>query len=185
MIQYNYIIVFLLFFACTKKEVKFDVSIINNQHINTEFLSKIDEPEKALISAYLYAYGNECVDTSTNVKSQILKQLKITDECDTTHLNHLSKWFKNDVIMFYKFKNCPALPYNSAIQNQIKQMELYRHNDTLKISILVYGLNNSQEKNWNSHQTETFLIKNREFIKLNSEIETENKSNCLSCQKKK
>ena len=179
------ILISLVFFNCQNKTIKYEKTIIKNNTVNSTFLNQVDDAEKAIITGYLYAYGNQCADTSTNVKATVLKHLQITNECDTNHLNFLSGWFKNDVIMFYKLKNCPNLAYDSPIQNEIKSMTLYRHNDTLKISILVYGLNNSEEKNWISNQTETFIIDKQSFIKIKTESNTQNESNCLSCQKNK
>jgi hypothetical protein len=173
---------YLLVFSCQSEEILYSETIIDNGIVNTEFLTTVDEVEKALICGYLFAYGNECNDTPTNVKCQVLNDLNITNECDTNHINFLNDWFKNDIIMFYKLKNCPNLPSNSAIQNEIKHMSLYRNNDTLKINILVYGLNNSEEKNWNTEQTDTYLIKNNTFSKIET-ITAKNtlKSNCLGC----
>lgn len=179
----SFILLSILLLSCDNETIFYTENIIENNHINKAFLSKTDNAEQALITGYLYAYGNEVTDTSTNVKAQILNTLQISNECDSAHLNNLKQWFKNDVIMFYKLKNCPNLPIKSPIQNGIKHMNLHRHNDTLQISILVYGLNNSQEKNWNSTQTETFLINENTFEKLNIKISTNSASNCLSCQK--
>ncbi len=152
--------------SCKNESIHFNEVIIQDDAVNKLFVSGFDESEKALVSGYLFAYGNECSDTSSNIKAQILDVLNIKNECDSTHLNFLKGWFKNDVMMSYKLNNCPILPFDSAIQNNIKELNLERHNDTLTISILVFGLNNSQEKNWNSKQTERFLIDNNTFIKI-------------------
>lgn len=164
----GFIFIFIGFtlFSCKKQNKVYTETIIEDNQINSEFLSTIDEPEKALICGYLYAYGNECTDTSKSIKCEILAQLNVIDECDNLHIDFLNDWFKNDVIMFFKLKECPNLSYDSAIQNEIKKMKLHRNNDTLRISILVYGLNNSQEKSWNSEQTESFLIERNTFKKL-------------------
>jgi len=180
-----FILLSFYIFSCQNEEIKYNEIIIENNQINSQFLSSLGNSERALITGYLYAYGNQCLDTSTNVKAKILKQLNIKNECDSLHLDFLSQWFKNDVILFYKLKSCPNLPFDSAIQNEIKEMSLHRHNDTLTISVLVYGLNNSQEKNWNSTQSETFVIKNNTFHKVKTNTNNQIKSNCISCQKNK
>jgi len=176
----------LVIYACKNNEPKYFESIIDNNEINSVFLKQTDEAEKALISGYLYAYGNECGLYSNTLKCQVLKELNILNECDTNHIKFLNKWFKNDIVMFYKLKNCPYLPLHSAIQNEIKHMSIYRNNDTIRINILVYGLNNSEEKNWNTEQTDTYLIDKNTLIKIETKTSSNSlKSNCLGCLKPK
>ncbi len=163
---YLLILWIIFLFSCQEKGIKYNQTIIDEFQVNKDFLETIDDAEKALICGYLYAYGNECIDTSTSAKCKVLKELNITNECESKHLSFLSQWFENDVIMFYKFKNCPNLTHDSPIQNEINEMKLYRHNDTLIITVLVKGINNLEEKNWSSRQTEKFLIDNKTFKKI-------------------
>ncbi len=155
-----------LLFSCKKKDSKFTQVVLENNKINSTYLNQISVPEKALLSWYLYAYGNECDNSSTKIKCQLLKGLKIENECDPQHLSMLLQWFSNDMLAVYKLNKCPNLPIKSAIQNTFKQITLFRHKDTLSIKFSIIGLNTLQEKSWNIDQEDSYLIKNNTFIKI-------------------
>ncbi len=159
------LVVFL--FSCKNKEDNITQIILDDNKINTTYLHQIQAPEKALLSWYLYAYGNECDNSSTKIKCKLLKELKIDNECEPKHLNMLLQWFSTDMLAVYKLNKCPSLPIKSAIQNSFKKIALIRNSDTLSIQISIQGMNNSQEKSWNINQEDSFLIKNNTLIKLN------------------
>jgi hypothetical protein len=140
--------------------------VLENNEINTTYLNQIKAPEKALLSWYLYAYGNECDNSSTKIKCQLLKGLNVEDECSSQHLNDLLQWFSNDMLAVYKLNKCPSLPIKSAIQNTFEHIVLIRNIDTLSIKFSIKGLNTLQEKSWNTSRTERYLIKNSTLIKL-------------------
>ena len=153
------ILLFVLFvIGCTTQSKNYTVTIVDNDLINSEFLNTIKNPEKALISWYLYAYGNECETSSIKNKCKILKALNVSNECDAEHLNNMLQWFSTDMLAVYKLNKCPNLSSNSAIQNSIDKIILTRENNRLLISYKIKGLNNSQEKSWNIERTETYLI---------------------------
>ena len=57
----KYVVLILLFFcSCAKQETAITNVVYENNKINSEYLDKILTPEKALLTWYLYAYGNEC-----------------------------------------------------------------------------------------------------------------------------
>jgi len=149
-----------------KKEPNYSVVIWDNVEMNSEFLQKTDIPEKALISGFLLAYANECSSEKETIKCNILKQLNIENECNEQHISFLKKWFSEDIMIKIKLLNCPNLPLNGAIQNNIKKIELKRNSDHITISIHVKGLNNSQEKSWDIEQTNSYIIKNNKFIPI-------------------
>ena len=161
-----FILVVFLQLSCQQNNGDFDEVILDNDVINTPFVESLNEAEKTLLSWYLYAYGNECKNDSEKIKCKLLKILKIEDECSPDHLNNLLQWFSKDMMAVYKLNKCPNMPYKSAIQNTIEKIHLSRKKDTLTISIHVKGLNNSQEKNWDIEQTDSYLIEKSTFIKL-------------------
>lgn len=161
-----FILIVLLQISCQQNNHDFDEIIVENDSINTTFVESLNESEKTLLSWYLYAYGNECADDSEKIKCKLLDVLKIKDECSPTHLNNLLQWFSKDMMAVYKLNKCPNMPYKSAIQNTIEKIHLSRKKDTLTITVHVKGLNNSQEKNWDIEQTDSYLIEKNTFIKL-------------------
>ncbi len=160
------ILLFIFFVSCTSKNSKITHVVLENKIINKTYLQQIDEPEKALLAWYLYAYGNECDKTSTKIKCTILKELQINDECDGKHLNNLLQWFSNDMMVVYKLNKCPNLPIKSAIQNEFKKIVIKRNKDTISINFTVKGLNNNQEKSWNITKIDQYLITSSNFVKL-------------------
>lgn len=156
----------MLLFSCDKEPINYSVTILDDKIINTSFLKNIDAPEKALLSWYLYAYGNECEDGSTKNKCKILKELNINNECDSEHLTMMLKWFSTDMLAVYKLNKCPNLTSKSAIQNSIDKIVLTRKSNSISISYKIKGLNNSQEKSWNLERTDTFLIKENTLQKV-------------------
>ena len=165
----KYVLLILVVFlqvSCQQNDKDYDEIIVENKTINTFFLESLHESEKTLLSWYLYAYGNECKDDSEKIKCRLLDFLKIEDECNPTYLNKLLQWFSKDMLAVYKLNKCPNMPYDSAIQNSIEKIQLSRRKDTLTIMIQVKGLNNSQEKNWDIEQTDSYLIEKNTFIKL-------------------
>lgn len=167
-IFFNNSVVSLLFLqiSCKKESIKYEHKILINNQLNTELLANIKTPERALLSGYLFVYGNECDAISDKMKCKILPELNILDECNKKHVNFLKQWFKNDVILSLKLQKCPVLPRKFAIQNKLKKIIIQRKNDTISITINVIGMNTSQEKNGNIEQTDTFIIKNNSFIKV-------------------
>ena len=162
-----YCILFLVpFISCKEKPVSYTQTVLENDAVNTSFLKQVQAPEKALISGYLYAYGNECTTGSNKNKCNLLAALHIADECSKTHLEFLKKWFKNDVIMQYKLRNCPNLPHNFAIQNTIDKLVLKRRGDTISIQYAIKGINNSQEKSWNINREDRYLIQSNTLLKI-------------------
>ncbi len=164
------LLLFLVTFqiSCKEESKNYTYTILDKDSIHAVNIQFIDMPEKALISGYLFVYGNECIANSDKNKCKLLTALNIADECSTNHINFLKKWFKNDNIMQSKLRNCPNLPHNFAIQNSFDKITLNRKGDTLSIKYIVKGINNSQEKSWNVHREDFFLIKNNTFLKLKS-----------------
>ena len=154
----NHTIFLLLQISCKQHGINYTQVILENKRINTGFLKTIDEPEKALLSWYLFAYGNECIENSAKVKCEILNILNIDDECSKEHIIFLNEWFTNDFLVRYKLKNCPNLPEGSAIQNTIDKLVLVRKFDTISIEYHIKGLNNIQEKSWNIKRTDSYII---------------------------
>jgi len=152
--------------ACTKQETIITNVVLEHNKINSEYLNKIQAPEKALLSWYLYAYGNECDANSSKIKCQILEELNIEDECNGNHLNNLLQWFSNDMLAVYKLNKCPNLTLKSAIQNTFEKIVLVRNADTLSIEFSVKGINTIQEKSWNVNQTDLYLINSNSFNKI-------------------
>ena len=165
----RYFVLILLFLSsCTKQEtITIDI-VLEKGKINAKFLNSINAPEKALLSWYLFAYGNECGDESSKVKCQILKEMNIKDECESSHLNNLLQWFSLDMLAVYKLNNCSKIPLDSAIQNAFKNIILIRKGESLSIKYSVMGLNTIQEKSWNISQTDSYLIRNNTLIKISN-----------------
>ena len=76
----KFLLLFLLF-SCQQNNYK--STIVENNIINEKFLQQANDPEKALISMYLFAFGNECKMDTAFVKFKILKSLNIDNECNT------------------------------------------------------------------------------------------------------
>ncbi|MCP4976287.1 MAG: hypothetical protein GY931_09020 [Maribacter sp.] len=162
-----YILIVLLTVSCNKKEISHSGKIISqNGKINTIYLNRLETPEKALISWYLYAYVNECHENTSRAKCGILDLLNIGNECDPKHINMLQQWFSTDKLAVFKLKKCPNLPHDSAIQNIVEKLELHRIADTISITYNIKGLNNIQEKSWNIEQTDSYIIKNKTLVKV-------------------
>ena len=158
---------FLLQISCTQNKRDFTQIIVENKIVNPTFLDSINAPEKALLSWVLFAYGNECTADSNKPKCQLLKLLKIDNECDTTHVTFLNKWLDKNVLMQYKLRKCPNLPAKFAVQNTIEKIVLSRVSDTLRITVKVRGMNTAQEKFWNIERTESFILKRNTLIAVN------------------
>ena len=144
--------------SCNSKSQKNGYVIVENGEVNTEFLYDMHEEDRALISWYLFAYGNECVGGSEKIKCQLLVLLNIDNECDAEHINYLKKWFSTNKLLQFKLQNCPNLPHNFAIQNTIEKMSISRLSDTITFTIKVRGLNSAQEKSWNIKQTDKYIL---------------------------
>jgi len=163
----KYVALILLFLcSCSKQEAAITNVVYEKNKINSAYIKNMHGPEKAMLTWYLYAYGNECDKNSSKVKCQILKELNIEDECNDNHLNNLLQWFSNDMLAVYKLNKCPNLTLKSAIQNTFERIVLIRNADTLSIEFSVKGLNTIQEKSWNVNQTDVYIIKNRSFKKI-------------------
>jgi hypothetical protein len=158
-------VVLLLLLCCFSCNETYEIVVLEDDYINIDYLKNIKEPERALLSWYLYAYGNECSETSEKNKCKLLAILNVKNECSSEHLNFLSQWLSKDILAVYKLKKCPNLPKASAIQNTIDKIVLTRDGDKISISYKIKGLNNSQEKSWNIERTDVFTINNRTFIK--------------------
>ncbi len=164
--QFIISLILLTLGSCQESNQKYDEVILENRVINTEFLQTMNTPEKALLTCYLYAYGNECISNSTSSKCNILEFLQIKNECEAQHIDFLKKWFKKEVLMKHKLQKCPNLPHTFAIQNTFEKIVMRRNLDTISITIEVKGINEFQEKNWNIEQTDSYLIINDVFIKV-------------------
>ena len=163
---FSLIFLIVLQISCNKESSISTLVILENDTISKVHVNQIDTPEKALISGYLFAYGNECTTNSDKNKCKMLAAMNIEDECNTKHLEFLKKWFKNDGIMQFKLQKCPNLSYKSSIQNTFDKIILNRNADTLSIDYIIKGLNNSQEKSWYVKQEDFYLIKNNAFLKI-------------------
>ena len=159
-------LVFLFQFSCSSATDHKTVNILINEIVNENFVQEIDQAEKVLLESYLYAYGNECDGSTSKVKCKILALLGVKDECADQHLDFLEKWFKKDVIMSSKLQNCPVLPAKFAIQNKFKKITIEREADTIRISYILWGVNESQEKSWNIDQTDAYLLNENELTKI-------------------
>ena len=154
----------LFIFGCGTNN---DYALLVSEHdaisnINFEIL---DEPGRAILYWYLFAYGNECQD-SKGLKCKILEKMKIQDECDENHIAFMEKWVKNNVLMQYKLQKCPNLPYNFAVKNIIEKIDLHRHRDTITMRFKVRGINALAEKSWNIDQTAAYLVDGDSVIQL-------------------
>lgn len=155
----------LILHSCVEKGDKNFIRVLDNGQINSE-LEILDKPERALVSWYLFAYGNACETESSKVKCKLLQGLNINNECDPEHLNMLLQWFSTDMLAVYKLKKCPNLDADSAIQNTFDKIVLHRNGNILTIDYKIKGLNNSQEKSWNIGQTDSYVIKNKTLVKV-------------------
>lgn len=163
---YFFFLIGLIFISCQNKNEDYAVVILEDGVINSEFLQTINPPGKALLSWYLFAYGNECDGGSKKIKCKLLKELKIEDECNPDHLNFLLQWFSHDMLAVYKLNSCPNINYDSVIQNKFSQISLERKGDVISIKYHVEGINSVQEKSWNMNKTGSYLIENNTFSKL-------------------
>lgn len=154
----------LLLFSCS--EPSSTTIVLENKQLNSEFSITITEPEKALLSWYLYAYGNECDESSNKLKCTVLDLLNISDECDPVHLNNLLQWFSADMMAVYKLNKCPNLPIKSAIQNKFEKIILVRKSDIITIEYKVLGLNTLQEKSWNIDRIDSFRLIDKTLVKI-------------------
>lgn len=164
--QFIAFLIILILFSCQESKESYSVVILENETINSEFLQIINDPEKALLNWYLFAYGNECDESSSKIKCKLLRDLGVEDECDSNHLNNLLQWFSKDMLAVYKLSSCPNIAKESSIQNTFEFISLQRKSDTLSITYTVKGINSVQEKSWNMTQTGTFLIRNGTFFKI-------------------
>ena len=153
--------------SCKQETITYSHKIIANNTINTELIKNMQTPERAMLQGYLFVYGNACAPSSDKIKCKVLAALKIEDECEKKQMDFIKKWFKKDIIKALKMKKCPNLAYKSAIQNRIKELTITRNADTIRTTIHVMGMNTSQEKNWNITQTETYIIRDNSFTKIN------------------
>ncbi len=164
--MFYFFLISLTFLSCQHKNENYSVVILENGTINSEFLQNINPPEKALISWYLFANGNECDGTSTKIKCKLLKELNIEDECNPDHLNNLLQWFSNDILAKYKLKKCPNIKVDSHIQNKFVSISLERKGDILSINYHIMGLNTVGEKSWNMKKNDSYRIRDNTFIKM-------------------
>ena len=161
-----FFLILITIFSCQNPNNYSEKTILEDKKVNYQNLQNLEDSEKALITMYLFAYGNSCQKKNNKIKCQILNYLKIKNECETTHISFLKKWFKNDKLMLIKLNNCPFLPQNSAIQNQFETIKLSKKQDTLIIIYNIRGLNNLQEKSWNISRKDKYLIKTNSLIKV-------------------
>jgi len=156
-----------IFYSCNTKEANYTKVIVENGVFSKSIIKTLTEPDKMLLLGYLFTYGNECDETSTKIKCQILTEFSIDNECETAHIENLKKWFVKEDLLKYKLNKCPSLPIKAAIQNDIKKIVLRKDKDTLSINFSVIGMNTSQEKNWDIEVVKKYLVKNKMFIPLN------------------
>ncbi len=160
-----FLFLFMLF-GCIQSNLKYSVTILDEDRINTEVLQSINEPDRALVSWYLFTYGNACGQSSDSNKCKLLAFLEIEDECSSKHIDYLRKWFSQGPIIQFKLKNCPAMAENSAIQNTIDRIIINRNSDTIAISYFIKGLNIREEKSWNVDRTDSFLINGDKMVQI-------------------
>lgn len=158
-------ILFVLQSSCSEK-ISYEAIILKDNQINTEFFQNIGKHEKALLTWYLFAYGNECKSNSEKIKCELLELLHIEDECSPKQIDFLKNSFELDILMKFKLKKCPVIPFKGAIQNTIKKIAIKRNEDILTILITVKGMNQMQEKTWNIEQNESYRIKNNRLVKM-------------------
>ena len=163
---FNLLLLLILLGSCQEKSENYTVVVLENEKINSEFVETIEEPEKAMISWYLFSFGNGCDNSSSKIKCQLLQELKIKDECNSVHLDNLLQWFSKDMLAVYKLKSCPNIAKESPIQNTFEFISLQKTADTLSITYTVKGINSVQEKSWNTTRTEAYLIRNKTFFKI-------------------
>ncbi len=160
------LIVLFLASSCQVSKDYDEKIIIQNNNVYFQNLNDLTQVENALIQMYLYAYGNACNPKNNSAKCKILKHLQIEDECDQKNILFLNNWFSNNVLLLQKLKKCPAIKSDSPIQNKFEYLKLSKQKDTVTIFFNVKGLNNSQEKSWNYHGNDKFLIKRKSLIKI-------------------
>ena len=167
MMKWVFLLLCFLLLACNTVKKNYEEVIINIDNVNQQYLSTLDNAEKALLQYYLFAYGNSCNSNSkNNLKCLLLSKLNIKDECETSQINFLRSWFGNNMLMNLKLNKCPQLPSEGAVKNTIDKIVLSRKVDTLTIVIKVRGVNNLQEKYWDIEQTDSFLIKKNTLVKI-------------------
>ena len=162
--MFYFLLISLTFLSCQNKN--YSVVILENGNVNSEFLQKINPPEKALLSWYLFANGNECDGESTKIKCKLLKELNIEDECNPDYLNNLLQWFSNDILAKYKLKECPNIKVDSHIQNKFVSISLERKGDIISINYHIMGINTAGEKSWNMKKNDSYRIRDNTFIKM-------------------
>ena len=160
------IILTITFISCNN-EINYSEVVLDNNNVNKLYLENIQLPERALLSWYLYAYGNECTDDSDKNKCILLETLKIKNECSVDHINFLNKWLSANKLISYKLKKkCPILPVKGSIKNKIDYLKLTRISDTLSILIKVKGMNNAEEKTWDIEQEDAYRIDGNTLVKI-------------------
>lgn len=160
------LIVLFLASSCQVSKDYDEKIMIENNNVYFQNLNDLTQVENALIQMYLYAYGNACNPKNNSAKCKILKHLQIEDECDQKNILFLNNWFSNNVLFLQKLKKCPSINSDSPIQNKFEYLKLSKQKDTITIFFNVKGLNNSQEKSWNYHGNDKFLIKRKSLIKI-------------------
>lgn len=163
---FSLLLILFLVASCHENSQNYSKVVLENEVVNSEFLQTINEPERALLCWYLFAYGNECNENSSKIKCKLLKELNVANECELGHLNNLLQWFSTDMLAVYKLNSCPNIAKESPIQNTFEYIKLVRKLDTLAITYTVRGINSIQEKSWNMTKTGTYLIRNGTFFKL-------------------
>ena len=160
------LIVLFLASSCQVSKDYDEKIIIQNNNVYFQNLNDLTQVENALIQMYLYAYGNACNPKNNSAKCKILRYLQIEDECAQNNILFLNNWFSNNILLLQKIKKCPSIKSDSPIQNKFEYLKLSKQKDTISISFNVKGLNNSQEKSWDFHRNEKYLIQNKKLIKI-------------------
>ncbi|MBI1184723.1 hypothetical protein GC194_10650 [bacterium] len=138
---------------------------VNKIILNTDFIKRITDAQRAAIGYVATFIGNECWwdgeanDDRNNLDCKIISALGLGYQCSPSHLGFLRQWFANDTDVLDKLEknNCPTTPYTATIQETFESIQLVQRSDTIIVNFVAGGVNLRELKTWEWWQTDCFL----------------------------
>lgn len=128
--------------------------------LNLEFISKMNDEERAVLALLSTYAGGECMnDEDNNFKCSLTSALNLGNQCSEEHLAFVKKWFLKDYDVYTSLSDCYSVPYTAT--NQFKFSEIYfsRSYNRIIVNYKIQGVRFEEEYFYNYKIKETFELK--------------------------
>jgi hypothetical protein len=107
------------------------VKIVWKGKVNADFITKADEPTKAIIALISSYAGTDCWwendkpnEDYTNLSCQLTTALGLGLQCSDMHKKLMKKWFAGNKEILEIIDNCYLIPYTATSQKILDRLKL-------------------------------------------------------------